>query len=471
MRCFLLAFVLISGLVQADEASVAQDLARVLSPLFERAEQVDDLWTAYKPSQRALGVYRPGQGVLVRHCVGDTPAGWLRLAELVNRPELGPCALFRSEVAGLGEASFHIQQDLGEFSASLIREEEALAMLIHEDFHGFQRAWADRERSSTLRRLDESGDSATLRASLQREAELLNAALDQLDSDAWRELLARWLALRLARDAAQPERFVEVARLNEVIEGTAMWVGERAEMHLLDARDDRRRLNSIQQELSASTRSISNQMFYAYYAHGGMLAALLDGVSDDRDWQQRLEQGESFPELVIDLLDLDQERLLQLADDERASRAWRRAERSHGRSLARFQREQERSATMFAWVLEFHVPLEAAARMTPNISFSSDSATQDDEGRLIIHHARNFQFTLAETVIEVDRQPVVVDSADDQDGRSHHVVAVPLRQPLNSRHLTRDGDFVELTRFSDRRARIELRSETPVLIRQVEVGQ
>jgi hypothetical protein len=348
------------------------------------------------------------------------------------------------------------------------------AQVWHSIFSQFQREWADREGTSTLRRLDESGDSAMLRASLQRESEFLKAALDEDDVVAVRKLLSRWLALRLARDAAQPERFVEVARQNEVNEGTAMWVGEKAEMHLLDAGDFRRRLNRLEKELRASPRSLSNQMFFAYYAHGGMLAALLARVSEDRLWQQRLVEGEHFPVLIDDLLSLDDAQLVDLADEERSSRAWRRTERSHGRSLARFQREQERSATMFAWVLEFHVPLDnltEAVRNSPNVSFVGDSASQDEQGRLIIQYAERFKFVLAETVLEVNGQPVIMDSVGEQESRSHHVVAVPLHRPLNSRQLTTDGRFVELGQLRDRRAGIELRSETPVLIRQVEVGQ
>lgn len=474
MRCLVPALVLVSSLVQADDVAVARDLASELLPLLERAERADDLWAAYKPSQRALGVYRPGQGVLVRYCADVVPPGWLPLSELLSRPELGSCALFRSDVDGLGEAKFYVERDLGAFSASLIREGESLAMLIHEDFHGFQRKWADREAGSTLRRLDESGDSAVLRASLQRESELLNAALDEADSYAARELLGRWLALRLARDTTQPERFVEVSQQNEVLEGTAMWVGEKAEMHLLDAKDYRRQLSQMQQELSASPRSLSNLMLFSYYAHGGMLTSLLARVSDNSLWQRRLVEGESFPTLISDLLGLDDAQLMELADEERTSQAWRRAERSHSDSLANFQREQQRSATTFAWVIEFHIPVEnltEAVRASLNISFSSDSASQDEENRLIIQHAESFQFALAETVIDVNGQPVIVDLLNEQDNRSHHLIAVPLHRPLNSMYLTTDGSFVELSQFTDQRAGIELRSETPVLIRQVEVGQ
>ena len=457
----------------AGEQRIARDLARALEPLATQAESLDDLWSGYRFTERPLGVYRPGAGVLVRYCMDDAPEAWQPLSDLVQRPDLGPCTWFSGEVAALGDAVFHIEHDFGAFRASLVREGESMNMLLHEDFHGFQRTWPNPRAGSTLAGLDESADSAALRASLQREAALLSAALAESDAEQACLHLGRWLALRLHRDASQPDSLLATTQENEVIEGSATWVGERGEMALLGQTNLRQRFAMRGEPmLEPMATSLSNQMRATYYFHGGILHEMLYRLSEDADWQERLMNGARLPELVQDLLALSEEDLDQLLDQELNSREWRRTKRAHARTFRQWQRQQDREGTRFDWVLEFHVPMddpETGARGQQLIEFDSDSASQDEDGRLIVHHANRFSMTVGRTVIEVRNQPVILGAMQPDDIQTHALLAVPLNVPLRSSDVPDSGEFVELENFRDRRARISLRSEVPVLIRQVEV--
>lgn len=458
--------------VWADEQRLARDLARSLEPLAAQVDRLDDLWLGYRPSQRTLGVYRPGEAVLVRHCMDETPPGWQLLSDILRRPDPAPCIWFSRDVAALGESVFHIEHDFGVFRASLIREGQSLGMLLHEDFHGFQRSWPAWRPGSTLARLDDSADSAALRASLDREAALLLAALGESELARARLHLGRWLALRLHRDATQPEALVAVTRVNEVSEGTATWVGERGEMAILAQTNLRQRLTRHGPGLEPSATSLSNQMRATYYLHGGALTELLQRLSADDGWQEQVMNGATMPELVHDRLALSEQDLGQLLEEELNSREWRRAERAHARSFRQWQRQQSDAGTRFDWVLEFHVPLddpETGVRGRQLIEFVSDSASQDEEGRLIVHHASQFSLMVGRTVIEVRNQPVILGAMQPDDDQTHALLAVPLTNPLQSSALPDNGEFVELKTFHDRRARISLRSGLPVLVRQVEV--
>ncbi len=457
--------------VMAEEAAVARELAGILMPLLENAALADDIWAGYKPSERGLGVYRPGAGILVRHCLEAPPSGWTPLDELAGSGSSVECGLFRADTAGLGEASFHIEHDFGPFRASLIRHDQRLAMLIHEDFHGFQRGWSDSPARSTLARLDEDGDSAALRASLERESALLADALTLDDAQESRALLARWLALRRARDASQSPRFVAVTSQNEIFEGSATWVGYRAELRLLGESNLGGRLEPFRRQLGPDPQSISNRMMFVYYFQGAALSALLDRLADDRRWQQRLSEGEAFPKLVDDLLGLDPGQLDQLLADERAGRAWRRTERAHGRALAQYQRAQ-RDRVAHAWVLEFHVPygdVPVEDRPRATFSFVSDEVGETDQGLIIIENASRFEFNKSDTRITVRDQTILLSHHPRNEAQAYSVIAIPLRRPLRSDRLPADGSVVELTEFVDRSARIELHASVPVLARQVEM--
>lgn len=294
--------------------------------IYEQRARLAHIWPGYDPVERGIGYYASDSGLIT--LVKDSeevPPGFTAQGTGVWLSKQ-PYVDLRS--------SFYIERPIGELSATLVRvspqQDNYSRRLFHEDFHGYQGTAFSRAGSvSTLHRFDYGGlPREKLVAAIRQERQLLTRAL-RADTKVQRdEFLMRYASLRLWREAQMPPSSVHVERGIETWEGTANWLGYRAD-HLTYGRADESLEDDFVELLEHNYEEMSGDltmrlMTVRVYAKGTVLSELLTRMVGSQ-WQAQVADDAQLFSLMLDLYDWPRERLTTLATQIIESREFKQA--------------------------------------------------------------------------------------------------------------------------------------------------
>ena len=216
---------------------------------------------------------------------------------------------YSERLPNLTDFSFHINFPVPNNSvATAIRlsgDDEKVAerrdTLLHEAFHGYQRAnFADVGRSEFIdpRHIEE----ATVRAMLQLQLALAKQAHESREVAHIRD----WLMVRAALSEAIAPEVASYLGDVERREGTAHWVGNRASY-----------AERYRDNMAIFFDNVPTQFDTTYalrssaYITGALLIDVIDDFSEpDHDWRHAIEQGAPPYEVAVQLFDVSTEEAL-----------------------------------------------------------------------------------------------------------------------------------------------------------------
>ncbi|RUO32651.1 hypothetical protein [Aliidiomarina sanyensis] len=277
---------------------------RELTQLTTHYETLDAIWDSYRPSERILGIY-DSSGTITVATGRPEVRGFTRLDS----------GLWQYQNPNVDlQASFYINRSLNNERMTLVRqtsERDRIPFLIHEDFHGHQRAVFHDNSGSTLTNAY-TGEMPIpeLIASIRLERNLLMSAIEAPTELDRVRALAAYIGLREWRAGQLPESFLNAENRTERIEGSAHWVELHASARIQGS-------DSIQSELitalSRDMESISGDLSVSLlatrlYPTGAALLELANTLNIDA-WQQRISEGTSPYALIRAQINLSPEQL------------------------------------------------------------------------------------------------------------------------------------------------------------------
>lgn len=274
--------------------------------------------------------------------------------------------------------------------------------LLHEAFHGYQRAeFADVGRSEFLdpKHLDE----AEIRAMLQLQFALAKQAHESREEEDIRD----WLTVRVALSEVIASEVSVYLGDVERYEGTAHWVGIQAS----SAEHYRDNLNNFSNnfpELFDTTFAIRSSA----YVTGALLIDLVSDFSDsDNNWRDAIEQGKTPYELAVQIFGISTEEAIARFNDVIAQ---------HGFSdyMARAQTTKSDLVTVadieasypYRLDITLSVVINDGRAELPMSFFGGDKGFhQLEENLLFLPNAETFQLTMPDSMIDVRNAPVLAD--------------------------------------------------------------
>lgn len=265
----------------------------MLARITEHQEQLTQIWSGYNASQRFYGYIDDNNHIYLNR---DTPSP-TQFVPLNN-------GLWRSrqpypELNGV----FHINAQLTQQVSATIVEQGArrnylalTSLMLHEDFHGFQRETFINNDADTLAYAEIGSIPAhEIFAAVRFERRLLQSIISNFDNPTKRdELIAAYVAHRQTRDAILPTSFAVTENAIERSEGTATWFEMHAMQQLgfIDGVESLiyRRLQNSSEEVGddLSTRLFSQRL----YGTGAAICEILQRLQIP-NWQTRVAAAEA----------------------------------------------------------------------------------------------------------------------------------------------------------------------------------
>jgi hypothetical protein len=181
-----------------------------------------------------------------------------------------------------------------------------LSLLYHEAFHGYQR----RRFVASRRPLEAFGGAVIstpeYEAAAEVERRILLATLHEEDRQTVAHLLRAYLAVRRHRTQSLPVEVQVVERHLERMEGSAEFVGHRMRIVALNEQAEQL-VHILERRLTDSLRApnVANKAHwrhrYRIYGTGATIALWLDRWNPT--WEQALERGRDFEELLSEAVD------------------------------------------------------------------------------------------------------------------------------------------------------------------------
>lgn len=312
----LLLLALMSGCTTMTERSM-------LDRIHDKKAQLSQVWMGYDAEQRRIGFIDSEKFI------------YLKAHELPNNGfDEVEKELWKSEKAyAQFNGLFHINAQITPEIRATIVEAGARknylalsALILHEDFHGFQRDHFVDHRSDTLAYAD-IGEIPPYEvfAAVRFERRLLQSILERFDeTDVRNELITSYVAHRNVRNQLMPKSFSINENAIERSEGTATWF-EFYAMKAVGFLDDVvpvliRRLQSSSEERGGdlSARLYSQRL----YGTGAAISEIAHRLNIP-DWQQAIELGKSPFDILNEHYAVSSEKALQTYQVLQTSQAYR----------------------------------------------------------------------------------------------------------------------------------------------------
>ncbi|MBA3988459.1 MAG: hypothetical protein C0463_04955 [Idiomarina sp.] len=446
--------------------------------IYQHREALRTIWPGYDPVERGVGYYNSSDGYVTIALEADTaPPHFTQLSPGVWRSNEGFSHLRRS---------FYINTSLHDTQVTLVyyplANESQFTLLFHEDFHGYQRDSFAERRGNTLARFDAGNMPLdTLVAALRIERSLLTTALEADSSERLEQALLSYASVRVWRESQLPSSSVLVERRNETVEGTASWVGYRANQ-VLEGQPESAFVKNLKSRLQHDYESMGSNasirlLTARVYATGAALTELLPHVTDV-EWQTIIEQDTTaLFEVLLQVFDWPQDVLDAVGEtfvtsqeftdavESAAQLSWPESEEA---VLARVESEHR-------WKLSIDMPAGAEG----GFSAVGGTVTQLTDHALLLHPVQQYDVETDNLSVALRNRYIVLKNSahlrtsdNEENGEaSGRVLTLYLNEMNDSLHCA-DGETVcegSLTELTQRG--VDIQSETQLPYRLERINQ
>lgn len=440
-------------------------LVGLAARLVDAAPRLAQIWPGYWPPDQPFIVYVPGQGALLISA-GERPSSFQPLTgpdiprQLKGRVFWhagGLPDVRRPFVTGypIGTGKTAILAD-----ATELGEEKIAALLLHEQFHAYQKKafkrYAFAQFVDPLAIKDRSGFAA----SAETERRVLITALESETPKSRRRLLRQYFALRRDREAAMPAEAVKVEQGLELVEGTAHYV-DLAGLALMTGRAEGLKsllVDKLQKPIASETGAFVTQWFRSRsYATGGAITYFISQL-DRGDWRAKLQGGAMPDQLLESLVGKPAPGAAPaLARKARASAGYTAILRELEPVIRAGEKAELKSVEEFLAGAPYRVILEAEKAGEGSAGFSAKRMVQLGLATIALPEASTFNYSAPSVTLTSHGLPVLMEE------RERYTVVAPSTPEIVGLSATAPGEH-RLGSIVIRSAGIELRVDRPVVV-------
>ncbi|HEX8124758.1 MAG TPA: hypothetical protein VF548_04175 [Allosphingosinicella sp.] len=457
-----------AGVPAAAELAVTLDRAALLAlagRLVDAAPRLAKIWPGYWPPEQAFVIYVPGQGALLVS-TGEKPQSFQpltgagipdRLKKRVFWHEGDLPEVRRPFVTGypIGIGKTAILVD-----ATKLGEEKIATLLLHEQFHAYQKdafkRYAFAQFVDPLAIADRSGFAATA----ETERRVLAKALASEKPAAAKRLLRQYFALRREREAAMPAEAVRVERGLELVEGTAHFVDLAGLAFLNGGPDGVKPLlaDRLQKPIASGAGAFVTQWFRSRsYATGAAITYFVS-LLDPGDWRSKLQEGAMPDQLLESLVGTPSPGAAALARKARASMNYPAILREFEPAIRAGEKAELKSVEEFLAGAPYRVILEAEkAGTNGSAGFSANRMVQLGPATIALPEATTFNYSAPSVTLSSSNLPVLMEA------RERYTVVAASPPEIVGLSATARGEH-RLASILIRSAGLELRVDRPVVV-------
>lgn len=433
--------------------------------LVDAAPRLAEIWPGYWPPDQPFIIYVPGQGALLVS-TGARPASFKPLAGPAIPRRLAGRAFWHEGNLADVRRPFVTGYPIGPGSAAILvdatelGEEKIATLLLHEQFHAYQKGAFKRYAFAQFVDPLAIRDRPGFAASAETERRVLVEALASERPKERRRLLQQYFALRREREAAMPAEALRVEQGLELVEGTAQYV-DQAGLALLNGRPEglkRLLAANLQRPLASETGAFVTQWFRSRsYATGAAIAYFISRLGP-KDWRSRLEGGTMPDQLLESLVGKPEPGTAPaLAREARDSMGYPAILRELEPVISAGEKAEIKSVEEFLAGAPYRVILEAEKAGRGNAGFSASRMVQLGPATTALPEAHSFDYSAPSVTLTSRNRPVLIEA------RERYTVVAPSAPEIVGLRAGTPGEH-RLSSVVVRSAEIELRVDRPVVV-------
>lgn len=396
-----------------DRPSLLSLAARIV----DAAPRLATIWPGYWPPQQPFIMYVPAKGALLVS-TGQKPDSFEAMVGPDVPQLLKGRAFWHSGDLSDVKRPFVIGYPIGGGTTAILADaarkspETLTSLLLHEQFHGYQKSAFEGGGVSQFVDPLAISDRVAFAASAEIERRVLAKALGVEDPKARRELLQQYFSLRREREAAMPGEVVKVERGFERTEGTARYV-DRAALAAIDG-DPKRLPASLKTELlrplASATGAFASHWFRSRsYSTGAAITYFISRL-DRGDWRTKIEHGAAPDELLESLLGKPAAgQRAKLARNGRISFGYDAILRELEPAIRAGEKAEIKSVEEFLAPSPYRLILEAKAAGKGSVGFNGMNMAQLAQGTMALPKAEMFNFSAPSVSLSTRQLPVLME--------------------------------------------------------------
>lgn len=433
--------------------------------LVDAAPGLAKIWPGYWPAEQPFIIYVPGQGALLIS-TGEKPSSFQPLAGPGIPARLKGRAFWHG--GGLSDVRqpFVLGYPIGPGKTAILAdatelsEEKIAALLLHEQFHAYQKSAFKRYVFAQFVAPLAIKDRSRFAASAETERRILLMALDSDKPEAVRRLLRQYFALRREREADMPAEALAVERGLELVEGTAQYV-DQAGIALLSGRPDGVKpllAARLQRPIASETGAFVTQWFRSRSYGTGAAITYFISLLDRGDWRSKLQEGTMPDQLLESLVGKPPPGAAPaLARQARASTGYSAILRELEPVIRAGEKAEIKSVEEFLAGAPYRVILEAENAGKGGAGFSANHMVQLGPATIALPGAKTFNYSAPSVTLSSRDLPVLMEERD------RYTVVAPSAPEIIGLGAAAPGEH-RLGSVVIRSDRIELRVDRPVVL-------
>lgn len=454
-----------AGAVEPARTLDRDALLALATRLVDAAPRLAKIWPGYWPQEQPFIIYVPGQGAVLISA-DEKPSSFRPLTSPGVPLELKGRVFWhggdlpdvrRPFVTGypLGLEKTAILVD-----ATKLSEESIATLLLHEQFHAYQRKAFKRYAFAQFVDPLAIKDRPGFAASAETERRVLVMALGSDRPKARRRLLQQYLALRRDREAAMPAEAVKVEQGMELVEGTAHYV-DLAGLALMNGPPEGLRpllAARLQKPLASQTGAFVTHWFRSRsYGTGAAITYFISQL-DRGDWRAKLQDGAIPDQLLESLVEMPAPGAAPaLARKARAAMDYAAILRELEPVIRAGEKTELKSVEEFLAGAPYRVILEAEKAGEGSAGFSANRMVQLGLATIALPEASTFNYSAPSVTLTTRDLPVLMEE------RERYTVVAPSAPEIVGLSATALGEH-RLGSILIRSAEIELRVDRPVVV-------
>jgi hypothetical protein len=388
--------------------------------LVDAAPGLAKIWPGYWPPGQAFIIYVPGQGALLVS-TGEKPASFEPLASPGIPRQLKGRIFWHSGDLPDVRQPFVTEYPIGRGKTAILAdaaelsEEKINGLLLHEQFHAYQKKAF--KRYAFLQFVDPLAikDRSAFAASAETERRVLIMALESRKPKARRRLLQQYFALRREREAAMAVESIAVERGLELVEGTAHYVdlvgvalvggGPEGMKPLLTAR--------LQKPLASEAGAFVTHWFRGRsYGTGAAITYFISQL-DPGDWRSKLEAGTMPDQLLESLVGKPAPGTAPaLARKARAAIGYAAILRELEPVIRAGEKAEIKSVEEFLAGAPYRLVLEAENAGKGGAGFSANHMVQLGRSTIALPEAKMFNYSAPSVTLSSHGLPVLMEQSE-----------------------------------------------------------
>jgi hypothetical protein len=444
--------------VNAAAQSVAlarEDVIAMAAQVVRGSAQLARIWPTYWPEDQAFIIQIRDQGALLISSASIAPpTGFEVLSAASIPPELRGRAFFHSGSLEGTTAPFITDFPLGNGRTAMFANagssaEQTLLLLIHEQFHAYQRtAFRSNGTGSQFINPLAIRDRTRFAAGADIERRVLRAAIASSSPEERTGLLRQYFALRRAREATVPAAVVGVEEGFERSEGTAKYVDRVAHAVLLEHSPALPSLlmENFDQDLTSDQSGFNGAFATTWfrsrsYGTGAALCYLLS-LYDPQNWRSKIEQGAKLDVLLESFVGKTPATEAALLASQARAKFGYEARRRQLAPIIRAQEATEIKSVAefmalapFRMVLELKVPVVNGKRAAAT-GLKARGLVQLSPSEMAVPQAISYSLTMPGVLLAVRERPILLGGDDLDPDLDRSTVLLAAAPRIGGRVLT-----------------------------------